>query len=403
MLLNFLRWLRQDQRTAFRTVTGRAGELSAEFGAVGPVSSLEPSGALWYRALRRLNLHHYWQSRHLRRFRQQLGDSIGLIYVNSVASGWILDLLSVDDCPVICHVHELGGAIRSVGVDNIAVLERRKPRYIAVSRAVKDCLTKEFGIPADRVEVIYGFVPGSPDDVPGAEQARKLIMQELNLPAGGKLVCGCGSIEERKGTDLFLEMARRMAHDDNGAAVHFVWVGGASDKVAAMRKEVRNEGLDRRVHFVGHKSNASFYFAASDVFLLTSREDPFPLVIMEAARCGKPIVCFRDAGGGSEFVDDDAGFCVPEFDVTAMCKSVSKLLSSPTLCEQMGAAAKRKVAAHHNLEQGAARIATRIHDALQTNAGLPHRRTGVNGELQRDVRHQAEQLKLHDVISGEGR
>ena len=208
----------------------------------------------------------------------------------------MLDLLSVGDCPVICHVHELAGAICSVGVDNIAVLERRRPQYIAVSHAVKDCLANEFGIPVDRIDVIHGFVPGSPNDMPGAEQARKLIARELNIPAEARLVCGCGSIEARKGTDLFLEVARRVTHDDHATPVHFIWVGGAPDKVAAMRRQVQNDGLEASVHFVGHKSNTNAYFAASDVFLLTSREDPFPLVIMEAARCGKPIVCFRDGG-----------------------------------------------------------------------------------------------------------
>ena len=67
MLLNFLRWFRQDQRIAFRTLTGSVGELSADFAAVGPASSIEPSGARWYKAMRRLNLHRRWQSSHLRR------------------------------------------------------------------------------------------------------------------------------------------------------------------------------------------------------------------------------------------------------------------------------------------------------------------------------------------------
>ena len=67
-------------------------------------------------------------------------------------------------------------------------------------------------------------------------------------------------------------------------------------------------------------------------------------------------------------MEQDAGFCVPEFDVAKMSRSVSELVSSPALRERMGGAAKRKVAARHNLEQGAARIATRIYDALQASA-----------------------------------
>src|ERR1700750_3279327 len=113
-LLNFLRWLHQDGNVDFRILTGRPGDLSADFEAIGKVDSFEPSDALWYKAMRQLRLNFWYDSYHRARLREAfLNEKISLIYVNSVASAGMLDFLSFVDCPVICHVHELAGAIHA--------------------------------------------------------------------------------------------------------------------------------------------------------------------------------------------------------------------------------------------------------------------------------------------------
>jgi glycosyltransferase involved in cell wall biosynthesis len=366
VLLNFLRWLRENRNADFHILTGRSGDLSAEFAAVGEVHSFEPDNALWYRVARRLQLHRNFESSHRVHLRDTYSKKkIGLIYVNSVASARMLDFLSFVDCPVICHVHELDGAIRATGAENIALLEKRRPTYVAVSRAVMRNLVATYGISTNRIQVIHGFVPGDPDGAAGPEDAQTVIFSKLGIPENAKLVCGCGSIEPRKGTDLFLQVAAKVVQAHRIAPVHFVWVGGSPDKVAAMRSQVANSMLRNVVHFVGHTSDTRPYFKASHVFLLTSREDPFPLVVMEAAQCGKPIVCFEQAGGAPEFVEHDAGFVIPDFDVVKMSEKVAELLSSSILRKRMGSAAKHKVVSCYDFDMGAARIAAAIESRMR--------------------------------------
>jgi glycosyltransferase involved in cell wall biosynthesis len=67
------------------------------------------------------------------------------------------------------------------------------------------------------------------------------------------------------------------------------------------------------------------YFAAFDVFALVSREDPFPVVCLEAASLGKPIVCFNSSDGEKEFVENDCGFVVPDLDIEIMTTWPAKL------------------------------------------------------------------------------
>ena len=82
---------------------------------------------------------------------------------------------------------------------------------------------------------------------------------------------------------------------------------------------------------------------ASDVFLLSSREDPFPLVCLEAADCGVPIVCFAGAGGMADFVGSTCGGVAPYLDVPAMAQALSSLLGDEMKARRLGNQAKEKV------------------------------------------------------------
>src|SRR3954468_15674066 len=107
MLLNVQRWLRRNDSVSFRTVTASPGELSSEFAVLGKFDSVEPGDVL-YRAMRRFNLHYYLRSNHLARLQENLSkERFGLVYVNSMASGRLLERLPIGGCEVLCHVHEL--------------------------------------------------------------------------------------------------------------------------------------------------------------------------------------------------------------------------------------------------------------------------------------------------------
>jgi glycosyltransferase involved in cell wall biosynthesis len=363
-LLRLLRWFREHSDFEFRILLGRQGALSSEFAKIAAVYQFQPSSSLVYRALHRLDLHHRVLSGHLADLRERLSQiDIRLIYTNSVASARMLDYLSFVHSPVICHVHELAGAISSLngatGVQTMDLLEKRSPRYIAVSSAVERNLMN-CGVPQSRLQVIRGFIPIA-ERVQPVSSSQPLIRRDLNIPGEAKIVCGCGSIESRKGTDLFMAVAAQV-RGTGATPVHFIWIGGDPEPTSKMRRAVRQSGMADFVHFVGHQSNVAAYFEAADLFLLTSREDPFPLVMLEAGLCGKPVVCFDHSGGAPEFVGDEAGFVTGS--VNEMGDRVVELLSSPDLCNRLGAAARRKVLAHHDLAAGASQIASVIEDTL---------------------------------------
>jgi glycosyltransferase involved in cell wall biosynthesis len=112
-------------------------------------------------------------------------------------------------------------------------------------------------------------------------------------------------------------------------------------------------------------------FAAMDIFALTSREDPFPLVMLEAAARELPIVCFAQSGGGPEFVADDAGLIAPYLDADRFADHVLFLAENAELRARLGAAGDRRVREHYSVDVQAPKLQAVINEV----ADLASRRT----------------------------
>jgi glycosyltransferase involved in cell wall biosynthesis len=128
-------------------------------------------------------------------------------------------------------------------------------------------------------------------------------------------------------------------------------------------------GLIERVRITGTVLDPWDYIAAANVFALTSREDPYPLVCLEVAALGKPILCFESAGGMPEFIEQDCGFAVPYMDVTAMADGVLFLLDDAECRLSMGKAVRLKVSQRHDINAAAPRIMELME---RTIAGRPY-------------------------------
>ncbi len=109
------------------------------------------------------------------------------------------------------------------------------------------------------------------------------------------LILGAGFAHIRKGFDLFLQLARKVLAQR--ADVHFVWVGDIQSVLKTyLAPEMAQAAATGRFHHIPFTERVAPYFSAADVLALTSREDPFPTVVMEALACGVPCVAFDETG-----------------------------------------------------------------------------------------------------------
>jgi glycosyltransferase involved in cell wall biosynthesis len=180
----------------------------------------------------------------------------------------------------------------------------------------------------------------------------------LGIPKNAFVVGGSGAETWRKGKDLFIQLALAVSRKYDEFPVHFVWIGGRNHGKASyeLQHDIEHAGLSNRIHFVAEVPNPTEYFRTFDVFAMVSREDPYPLVNLEVAAMGKPVVCFDNAGGTPEFVENDAGFVVPYLNVDTMAEKVVALLTNKDLREKLGRKAAKKVRERHDISIAAPKI-----------------------------------------------
>jgi glycosyltransferase involved in cell wall biosynthesis len=105
--------------------------------------------------------------------------------------------------------------------------------------------------------------------------------------------------------------------------------------------------LDGRVEFVSSTSNPYREMARFDVFTLPSREESFPLVVLEAMTLGRPVVAF-DVGGVRDQMGD-CGRIVESGDTSAMATAVQELLEDPAMRRDLGERARERARARFGI------------------------------------------------------
>lgn len=357
--LHLLRWLSMNGHRPFSLLLCEGGDLFTEFAAVGRAEIASKSrwcpGALGSRLTRAVGLG--WVASALEKtdLRRAAADyHPGLVYMNGFDRGnfRLIEVLDLD-VPIVTHVHELGLLFRTQAGSATARMLSRTHRFIACSGAVRENLMREHGIESARIEVVHESIPVSDTS---AQRSREEVLSELDFPSDALVVIGCGAGSWNKGPDIFFWLAQSVCRQRKRAC--FVWVGNVSSlDILHYEHDVVKSGLAGKLRFIGPVARPADYISAADVFALTSREDSFPLVCLEAAALGKPIICFADAGGMAEFVENDAGFIVPYLDVEMMASQLVALLDSQELRGILGEAARRKVTARHDVSKAAPRIA----------------------------------------------
>jgi glycosyltransferase involved in cell wall biosynthesis len=362
MLLHFLRWLRRNTDIEVTVLVVLDGPLRSEFEAVAPTSVLwrERGVSSWHWRLQSKldseGLHkvaaglRYVAVR--TRVRQQ--RRIQTVYLNGVASWAFAPLFRRGQTVVIGHAHELAHELQAPLQANECWLTYalQLDGVIAASDAVVDDLVAG-GLPIGRIRRHYEFID-TRAPMPSSSAVAS-VRSRLGIAAGVPIVGGAGFPTWRKGPDLFVQLARAMLARRPGGQVAFVWVGGGPDvpEFWKVTHDTRAAGLNGNVHFVETQSEPAVWFAAFDVFALTSREDPFPLVCLEAAWLGKPVVCFDRAGGAPELVANGCGAVVPYLDIEAMADRVWGFLDDPSSSASVGTRASAWVREHHDVDVAA--------------------------------------------------
>jgi glycosyltransferase involved in cell wall biosynthesis len=209
---------------------------------------------------------------------------------------------------------------------------RRFDAVVAVSRPLADRLAGA-GVSRDRLALVPNAWEESDVCLP-----RGAARQALSVDEDRSLIGWAGRLSREKGADVFVEA---MAHLIDLPAVASVM--GDGPEAVALQRRATALGLGARVAWHGAVPDAARLFRALDVFVLSSRTEGTPMVLLEAMAAGVPIVAAR-VGGVPDMLSDAEALLIPPQDPIALARAIRAVLVDRSGARVRAAAAQVRLA-----------------------------------------------------------
>ena len=296
----------------------------------------------------------------LNAFREEEGLEYDVIHSHYWLSAWIgRELSQVLNVPHVVTFHTLGLIKMQSRAGEVEQVERpvietevmaTVDRIIAFSPHERDAMVRLYAADANKVSL----VPCGVDLSVFRPLDQKTVRNRLGLN-GEKILLYVGRVEPLKGLDLLVETAAQMDSEDG---VRMMVVGADAnggqemDRVKQLAKE-RN--LEDQIDFIGQVDHLELplYYNAADVCVVPSYYESFGLVALESMACGTPVVATRVGGLSTIIQHGRTGYLKPWRCPDAFANSVEMLISSDSLQQSMGEAARQRAKAMgwHNVAE----------------------------------------------------
>ena len=212
---------------------------------------------------------------------------------------------------------------------------------IAISEGVATAL-RTGGVVRDRIHVVPSAVDVARVTAePGARERQRAAW---NVSDGQVLVLSLGVLERRKGHDLVIDAAARLAATHRDLVAVIVGAGTQHEALAA---RIHAQGAP--VRMVGFQEDVAPALAAADIVVLASRAEGLGVAALEALAAARPVVATRVGGLAEVVVDGETGLLVPPEDVGALGDALARLIVSPSTRERLGRAGQERVMARHSV------------------------------------------------------
>jgi glycosyltransferase involved in cell wall biosynthesis len=206
---------------------------------------------------------------------------------------------------------------------------------VAVAQGIKRDLIESFGVPADKIVVIYNPIDVHRVRSRAAEPVIHPWFADRSMP----LIIAVGRLVKLKGFDLLIRSVAQLSIPARLAII------GDGEERAALECLVTQLGLTDRVVLLGFQENPWKYMAQADLFVLSSLTEGMPNVIGEAMALGLPVLVTDCSPGVREYLDGGrAGLLVPPGDPRALARSMEQLLSDASLRRELARRGYERVA-----------------------------------------------------------
>jgi glycosyltransferase involved in cell wall biosynthesis len=212
----------------------------------------------------------------------------------------------------------------------------RLAAHVAVGDATARFVEQDAGLRPGSIETIRNGVPSH--GVTGRSASGS------GVPTIGSV----GRLDAQKGFDVLVAALAQLP------GVHCVLIGDGPERESILAAAQAHDVADR-LTLTGRLDDPAERVAELDVFVLPSRFEGFPLVILEAMLAGVPVVA-TDVGAVREAIDDGVtGLLVPPEAARELAQAIGRMLAEPGLRERFAAAALARARAEFTTEAMASR------------------------------------------------
>ena len=266
---------------------------------------------------------------------------------NTITTTHYAELLKREIKDIVCHgwIHEMPTVINSFfgGAQTAASAYKHCDVLAFGSEYVRDRFAIEYNLTREELFILpYIRRPSILSDIGKTSPKEQLSLAGKSLSEDEMLLMGCGTAEPRKGLDTFVRVAHAIIQklpQSKKNKVSFEWYGCPSyneNYVDFCKHDAKQLGIEESILFLQVSHAFIERLKSASAFLLTSREDPYPLVILDAMGCGIPFVCFENAGGAADLANLGAGIAIPYGDEYTFAEQVIRLLDDKSMQKNMG-------------------------------------------------------------------
>jgi glycosyltransferase involved in cell wall biosynthesis len=190
-------------------------------------------------------------------------------------------------------------------------------RIVCQSHAMRDDVVATFGVQASKTVVI-----NNPVDILHVRAMAQAPLADTDWLAHPVRLVAVGRLGREKGFDLLLDALSLLNQPDVGLAIL-----GTGGQEAELRAQAERLGLSGCVHFAGYQDNPYAWIARADAFVLSSRHEGFPNVVIEALACNRPVIATPAQGGTLEILRHYPSVVAREVSATALADAIRTWLA----------------------------------------------------------------------------
>lgn len=234
-------------------------------------------------------------------------------------------------------------------------LYRHVDQLIVITRRLQEEARRFLPLDPERIRLLYHGVPAPPPQA----SARCIALRERVGGAAASFAIGLfGRIEPAKGQHVLIDAMALLAQ--RGCDAHALLFGHPMEArhLDDLRARISRLGLDGRVHYYGFHPRPQEIMGCLDCVVLTTYNETFGLVLIEAMRAGVAVIG-TDAGGVPEIIDDGAtGLLVRPHDPAALAHAIERLVRDAPLRRRLAAAGKASADARFDEERHFAQVSS---------------------------------------------